>query len=742
MSNEYIELPGQPIPTNDLRFSDSNELVQAIVQGPYTRLVQCQRTDCGEEVVIFDAEIELGQRRVHDIRRFERIAILCGKNKKDIPEILALRSDFPQVPHLNIRIKNYPRSLCIFEEAPEEIRLRWSAPLIVESVRQWLALTAKGMLHAEDQPLEPLLPFSLHQLVVPRDLFTAAQGNEILMVKQPIDGGNGRKTFIATRIEKHHIERAPYVVIPIAGKPQPHGIISAVPNNLFELHDLLQNAQIDLIGDLRTWLKKWKSDIPEVVTAGLILVVWLPKQRDQRESAEIVEERAFLLDMPIRDIGTGIGVWEVVDSNIGIGNLFVPDDAKRGQDVPVQLLNIHASFSRNQATRMSGLVDETDKKIVLVGVGALGSQVFMNLVRMGYGHWTLIDNDLLLPHNLARHALGSALIGHSKAQAQAATANYLLDGDSIATGITANIMAPADTIEIATVLESAQVIVDASASIPAARHLTHELDSSARRISVFLNPTVTDLVVLAEDAERIVPLDMLEMQYYRSLIHEPALEQHLQRITEPVRYAHSCRDLSATIPQDLIALQSAICSRVLRDVISQEECMISVWHSDDEMNVKRYSFPASPIFTHQIGQWAIRTDQWLIDKLSSARMDKLPNETGGVLLGSYDMQRKIIYIVDTILSPPDSQEWPTVYIRGYEGLRDELEQVTKVTDGRLEYIGEWHSHPAGVGCRPSQDDLKAFLWLSEVMGADGHPALTIIAGDNKQYAVYLGKMEM
>jgi len=742
MSNEYIEISGQPIPVDDLRFADTRELVQAIVQGPYTHLIQCQRTDLGEEVVIFDAEIELSQRRIHDIKRYERIAILCNESETVVPEILALRSDFPQVPHLNIRPKGYPCSLCIFDEPLEVTRLHWSAPLIVERIRLWLALTAKGKLHAGDQPLEPLLPFSLHQIVVPHDLFTAIPGSELLMVKQPIESGNGRKTFIASRIEKHHIEQVPYVVTPIAGKPQPHGIISAVPDNLFDLHDLLLNAQIDLIGVLRTRLKKWKSDIPEVVTAGLILVVWLPKQRDKEELPEIVEERAFLLDMPIQDIGAGIGVWEVVDPNIGIGNLFVPDDTKRGQDVPVRLLNIHASFSRNQATRMGGLVGFTDKKIVLVGVGALGSQVLMNLARMGYGQWTLIDNDLLLPHNLARHALGGMSVGYPKALAQAATANALLDDESIATGITADIMASADIPEIATALETAQVIIDASTSIPAARHLTHELDSSARRISIFLNPTATDLVVLAEGQKRTVPLDMLEMQYYRSLIHETALEQHLQRIAEPVRYAHSCRDLSATIPQDLIALQSALCSRVLRDVISKEECMISVWHSDDEMNVKRYSFPASLTFTHQIGQWTIRTDQWLIDKLSSARMDKLPNETGGVLLGSYDMQRKIIYIVDTILSPPDSQEWPTVYIRGYEGLRDELERVTEITDNRLEYIGEWHSHPAGVGCSPSQADLKAFQWLSERMGANGHPALTIIVGDNKQYAVYLEKMEM
>ena len=54
----------------------------------------------------------------------------------------------------------------------------------------------------------------------------------------------------------------------------------------------------------------------------------------------------------------------------------------------------------------------------------------------------------------------------------------------------------------------------------------------------------------------------------------------------------------------------------------------------------------------------------LLAKLSSLREPKLPNETGGVLLGSFDVERRILYIADALPSPPDSEEWPTLYIRG------------------------------------------------------------------------------
>ena len=60
-----------------------------------------------------------------------------------------------------------------------------------------------------------------------------------------------------------------------------------------------------------------------------------------------------------------------------------------------------------------------------------------------------------------------------------------------------------------------------------------------------------------------------------------------------------------------------------------------------------------------------------LDKVYAARIKKLPNETGGILVGTYDMQRKIVYVVDCLLAPPDSEEWPTGFIRGFQGLNSQ-----------------------------------------------------------------------
>lgn len=55
-----------------------------------------------------------------------------------------------------------------------------------------------------------------------------------------------------------------------------------------------------------------------------------------------------------------------------------------------------------------------DKLVVIVGVGAVGSQVALELARCGVGQLRLIDHDVLEERNLHRHALPRAYLGRNK----------------------------------------------------------------------------------------------------------------------------------------------------------------------------------------------------------------------------------------------------------------------------------------------------------------------------------------
>ncbi len=141
------------------------------------------------------------------------------------------------------------------------------------------------------------------------------------------------------------------------------------------------------------------------------------------------------------------------------GILLNTDEDKRGDQVEITLLNPTDTFSRDRAAQLNGLAYRESNKIVAIGQGALGSQELINLVRMGYGEWTFIDEDYFLPHNQARHAFFSFAVGFSKAQVLAVLANGIVGGQPIATALVADVLNPGTSAaEIDKALTSADII--------------------------------------------------------------------------------------------------------------------------------------------------------------------------------------------------------------------------------------------------------------------------------------------
>ncbi|MDE0635226.1 MAG: Mov34/MPN/PAD-1 family protein [Candidatus Poribacteria bacterium] len=755
MSDEFCELNGEVLSSNNLSISKARDFASAVVNSDYARLVECKCTTSDSEIIVFDTKVQVGQKTVYDIRKYERLSVVFESSDAVMPEVLALRKDFPRVPHINLRSEEFPRSLCITEQQYSEWRLQYTGASLLEDIRQWLTLTAKDTLHADDQPLEPLFAGSRGELILPSDFITNTADSELLSVTF-VGTGNRGPVFIAKRLEV--VDEKPssvkYVATFFKSTPQPHGIVRSAPADLLELHDYLNNqGNINLIPKLRSRFIEWKDKHKEIdiLEAQLALVICLPKTRNRNLVPEEPEFCAFLTGETIRKIGIEIGLWAYRDRypryfDLDLHYLVPIDWSKKGNNIQIVMLNTHFHFSRELGTYLNGLSQKVSRKITAVGLGALGSQVFMNMIRAGQGEWTLIDKDILLPHNLARHALDGFSVGYPKVDTLAVIANKTVDGNPIANSIVADILNPVEAPEtlkkIKEAFNTADIILDVSASIAVARYLVHDVDSPTRRISLFLNPVGTDVTVLAEDSERKTTLDSLEMQYYRHVINEDCLEGLLQMEPEHFRYSNSCSDVSATIPQDFVAMHAAICSRTIYQLTSNKQPLLSIWRIDaDQFSVQKYSFPVKKTIEHKKGKWRLFTDEGFIKKIYEERAKKLPNETGGVLIGSYDMQRKIVYVVDYLPSPPDSKEWPTHYIRGCQGLRSKIEKIQQSTTNRIKYVGEWHSHPPNCGVKPSQDDRKVFEWISDFMTVEGLPPLMLIVGDHEKYAFYLEEID-
>ncbi len=750
MEVDYFDANGDPVRAEDLRITKSRDLALQIEVGniDFAKLVECRKND-QVETVVFDVGVEVPQIRQHPIQSSERIAATFFDSDNVLPIVHALRKDFPLVPHLNLHIQEFPRNLCLYDERYEEIKHRWTSARFVHRVREWLALTARGVLHQEDQPLEQILiDFSGH-LVLPHSLLHADSEAQPLFVANisPVDN---EKLFLIAQSQPSDDGALDIVASVHRCPPQTHGVIHRRPTTLADLAALVGDTGLDILAELRERLRNWQDKNNAVLDSHILLVVRFSKKRKDDDEVETVYTWAFFLgdatkegeragDLRIRDLGIKIGLWDIQDNQVGL--LLSPDTSKTGSDICLDVLNVSFKLTRSMAARLNGNTADDDVRIVAVGVGALGSQTVLNLARSGLGTWTIIDHDRLMPHNIVRHALSGVFIGSNKAEAISFVANTIVSDAELFSSLPVDVLTPGKQSEdVATAFRNADVILDMSTSIAVVRKLACEVESDARRMSLFMTPSGHDLVLLAEDKNRTMLLDALEMQYYRAVANNEALAEHFQTLGQRSRYGQSCRDITSTLPQNLVALHAAIGARAIRNAMADPGATVTIWRADNCGNVQRVDVTPAGVIHHRTPSWTVVTDKELLEKLGTFREDRLPNETGGVLLGSFDLATMILYIVDALPSPPDSEEWPTLYIRGHKGLRHAVEALEERTHGMLEYIGEWHSHPRGARTAASYDDLKVFAWLTELMQADGLPAVMMIVGDHDRTSCYVGEI--
>ncbi len=740
MTQEYLDPGGIVVPESSLTCRRAIELV-ATLRGPgdsFATLVECRSTSAAD-TVIFDVDVERPQLAANGIQRVERLAAVFSRNDETYPEALALRPDFKATVHLNQRLEEFPRSLCLYDRSWAEVRITWTAATFLDRVRWWLRETARDSLHGEGQALEAFVVSWGHWLVLPP---VPEDGEPPVAFAVTLPGGPEGRVFVAN--EANGRDRRPQgaksVVLRFSAPPRRHGVVPRMPRNLADLSDLLRAPDFELLAAIRSSLRSWPQENEPLLGHFVIILVDLPKTRHTGGEIEAVEHLAFLTCKSVMDLGLGVGVWTVWEKKRSM--LLAFDESRNGKDISVSVLNVCHAFTRRMAARLNGLEGEVNLKIVAVGAGAIGSQVAMNLARAGWGKWTIIDEDDLLPHNLARHALDGPLVGHAKAKALAFSMNCLFMDPGVASGISADVLRPGTNAEtVRSAIEGAEVLLDLSASVAVARELA-AARSPARRVSLFLSPSGQDLVLLAEDRTRQIALDHLEMTYYAAVATQACLEGHLDVDSGLVRYGLSCRDVSSRIPQDAVGMFSGMGARAIRQAIDVEGASIRVWRvQSDSLGVVPVSIVPEHFVSEQRGEWTILIASSVLRSITAFRESRLPRETGGVIVGAVDHDRKTLYLVLASASPSDSVERSQCFIRGCHQLRSEVERIQRRTAENLCYVGEWHSHPSGSGTLPSQADVKLFAWIAEHALAEGKPPVMLIVGDQGRCRLVVGSSD-
>lgn len=106
-----------------------------------------------------------------------------------------------------------------------------------------------------------------------------------------------------------------------------------------------------------------------------------------------------------------------VQSGFRPGNMPPSLEVARSSDQPAVRIEPQRGDPEYVVSRVGGDPALSDKSVIAVGCGSLGSQVAVSLAASGVGNITLIDKEQLSTDNIHRHALGMAQVGENKATA-------------------------------------------------------------------------------------------------------------------------------------------------------------------------------------------------------------------------------------------------------------------------------------------------------------------------------------
>lgn len=103
--------------------------------------------------------------------------------------------------------------------------------------------------------------------------------------------------------------------------------------------------------------------------------------------------------------------------NKGTSRLKHPLNESLDYNVTLTALTVERHYQEHLVLRTGGQRELIDKRIAVLGVGAVGSRIAGELIHAGVRELTLIDNDTISPDNLYRHEVGTIYLYYNKARA-------------------------------------------------------------------------------------------------------------------------------------------------------------------------------------------------------------------------------------------------------------------------------------------------------------------------------------
>lgn len=124
----------------------------------------------------------------------------------------------------------------------------------------------------------------------------------------------------------------------------------------------------------------------------------------------------------------------------------------------------------------------------------------------------------------------------------------------------------------------------------------------------------------------------------------------------------------------------------------------------------------------------------ILEQMHKMCTKALPNETGGILIGSYSDDHAWAKISEISDAPDGSIHRPGSFVRNGQPLLTRLEKLWKKNQY---YVGEWHYHPRSSSS-PSKTDQHTMQSLSKNDSLHcPEPIMVIVGGEPSEWSLYV-----
>lgn len=693
------------------------------------------------DVVIFDCiNTEIESLNPSGILPKERLAFVSPIDDENPPEILALRKNFPKLPHQNHVRLGSPVSICLYLESWNDIYRSWTPQLFIKRIFDWLIRSSKGVLHGANQPLEQLF-FSQREgkkLLLPSDFYERVNDPEYIMCFEFKSNEQISGCFF---LEKSKVDTTTNCISGVIAildiEPVVHGPIEQAPATFSELYHFIQRRGSNLVCVLEKYIRNLvgHQGLDVKNSMALCLMIMIPMRRTQNDPPEKYFFYAFIFHDNLVRIGCELGILTKVDKKYFcptiLGRALEPDLTKLN-NLHVEQLDVISAVDKETAREFSGIkASKCDFKGVLAGAGSLGSTLAIIWSKEAWGDWTLVDDDKVEPHNVVRHISKNCHIGKKKVNVVADLALYNYSTICFERVVIDEKIKTPLTVKVKEAIQSSELVVDVTTDLNAPRDLSL-LDNIPRCISAFYTPSGNSSVVLIEDTKRRIRLDNLESQYYREIINNEWGEEHLNNHKGVLFIGAGCRDKSMIMSYEQVLLHGSLIAKFIRINSAKDDACIRIFIDFDDGSIEIKDIVPCEIEKIESSGWTVVIDICIRNKMAQLRKRCLPDETGGIIVGYLDCKVSKIYVVDVLPAPTDSVYDNNEFIRGNERLEEARKNILKRTANIVDYIGEWHSHPDNITPQLSSIDQKLIEELSEQRAIDGYPILVMIIGKNDE----------